>query len=176
MTGDRRKNLVLRPWTHRRAAKTNHVFTSNSSTPSFWTPRNCLSRENTMTATSKPTFCAKSGWVMTRRSALVDSGENLSSATLLVSSIGQTWQCPFSAVSKPNFASKHAFESSRRDLHNALLCTALKSHFFKKLLEFCQNYRKISEFFFKFLHTKNKKWQTLTKKLRLKSCAKECIL
>ena len=36
----------------------------------------------------------------------------------------------FSAVSKPNFPSKYAFESSRRDLHNALLCTALKSHFF----------------------------------------------
>ena len=29
----------------------------------------------------------------------------------------------FSAVSKPKFASKYAFESSRRDLHNALLCT-----------------------------------------------------
>ena len=38
---------------------------------------------------------------------------------------------PFSAVSKPKFASKYAFESSRRDLHNALLCTALKSYFFK---------------------------------------------
>ena len=38
---------------------------------------------------------------------------------------------PFSAVSKPNFASKYAFESSRRDLHNTLLCTDLKSHFFK---------------------------------------------
>ena len=31
----------------------------------------------------------------------------------------------FSAVSKLNFACKYAFESSRRDLHNALLCTAL---------------------------------------------------
>ena len=31
---------------------------------------------------------------------------------------------------------RYAFESSRRDLHNALLCTALKSH--KKLLEICQ--------------------------------------
>ena len=31
----------------------------------------------------------------------------------------------FSAVSKPHFASKYAFESSRRDLHNALLCTVL---------------------------------------------------
>ena len=30
---------------------------------------------------------------------------------------------PFSAVSKLNFASKYSLESSRRDLHNALLCT-----------------------------------------------------
>ena len=30
-----------------------------------------------------------------------------------------------SAVSKPNFASKFSLESSRRDLHNALLCTVL---------------------------------------------------
>ena len=29
----------------------------------------------------------------------------------------------FSAVSKPNFASKYALDSSRRDLQNALLCT-----------------------------------------------------
>ena len=43
---------------------------------------------------------------------------------------GQTLQGSFSAVSKPNFASKYALESSRRDLHKALLCTALKSHFF----------------------------------------------
>ena len=40
---------------------------------------------------------------------------------------GQTLQGSFSAVSKPNFASKYSFESSRRDLHNALLCTALES-------------------------------------------------
>ena len=45
---------------------------------------------------------------------------------------GQTLQGSFSAVSKPNFASKYAFESSRRDLHNALLCKALKTHFSKK--------------------------------------------
>ena len=31
----------------------------------------------------------------------------------------------FSAVSKPNFAIKYTLESSRRDLHNALLCTVL---------------------------------------------------
>ena len=39
--------------------------------------------------------------------------------------IGQTLQGSFSAASKPHFASKYAFESSRRDLHNALLCTVL---------------------------------------------------
>ena len=44
----------------------------------------------------------------------------------------------FSAVSKPNFARKYAFESSRRDLHNALLCTALQSQFFVRN---CQNFR-----------------------------------
>ena len=34
-------------------------------------------------------------------------------------------QGSFSAVSKPNFATKYSLESSRRDLHNALLCTVL---------------------------------------------------
>ena len=34
----------------------------------------------------------------------------------------------FSAVSKPNFARKYALESSRRDLHNALLCNVLESN------------------------------------------------
>ena len=38
---------------------------------------------------------------------------------------GQSLQGSFSAVSNPNFASKYALESSRRDLHNALLCTLL---------------------------------------------------
>ena len=51
--------------------------------------------------------------------------------------IGKTVQVTlrgsFAAVSKPNFASKYAFESSRRDLHNALLCTALQSHFFLRI-------------------------------------------
>ena len=31
----------------------------------------------------------------------------------------------FTAVSKPNFASRYSLESSRRDLHNALLCNVL---------------------------------------------------
>ena len=38
---------------------------------------------------------------------------------------GQTLQGSFSAVSKPNFAIKYSLESSRRDLHKALLCTVL---------------------------------------------------
>ena len=60
----------------------------------------------------------------------------------------QTLQDSFSAVSKPNFASKYAFESSRRDLHNALLCTAPKSHFFKKLVEFSFNLPTFAKFEF----------------------------
>ena len=40
---------------------------------------------------------------------------------------GQTLRGSFSAVSKPNVASKYSLESSRRDLHNALLCTVLES-------------------------------------------------
>ena len=69
----------------------------------------------------------------------------LSLLAIFLCSIGQTLQGSFSAVSKPNLTSKYALESSRRDLHNALLCTALKSHFFKNVLEFCQNLRKFSE-------------------------------
>ena len=38
---------------------------------------------------------------------------------------GQTCKGSFSAVSTPIFASKYSLESSRRDLHNAFLCTVL---------------------------------------------------
>ena len=65
----------------------------------------------------------------------------------------QTLQDSFSAVSKRNFASKYAFESSRRDLHNALLRTALRSHFSKNLLDFAKsllNFAKFSKKFGKF--------------------------
>ena len=48
--------------------------------------------------------------------------------------IKQTLTDSFSAVSKQNFARKYALESSRWDLHNALLCTALRSQFFVKNL------------------------------------------
>ena len=62
-----------------------------------------------------------------------------------VGQAGQTSEGSFSAVSTSIFASKYAFDSSRRDLHNALLCTAPKSHFFQKISRICQNLRKFSE-------------------------------
>ena len=52
---------------------------------------------------------------------------------------------PLSAVSKPIFATKDSFESSRRDLHNALLCTVFESQFFRK------TFAKFSSFFSQFL-------------------------
>ena len=64
---------------------------------------------------------------------------------------GQTLQCSFSAVSKPYFASKYALESSRRDLHNALLCTVLNAQNFlqkslKILLIFSPNLLNLTNF------------------------------
>ena len=59
----------------------------------------------------------------------------------------QTLQGSFSAVSKPNCASKYALEISRRDLHNALLCTVLKARFlFKNLRTFGQYSRILRKF------------------------------
>ena len=55
--------------------------------------------------------------------------------------IGQPLDGSFSAVSKSNFASKYALESSRRDLHNALLYTALQSQFFVNILPKLSNFR-----------------------------------
>ena len=57
----------------------------------------------------------------------------------------QTLQGTFSAVSKRNFASKYAFESSRRDLHNALLCTALKSHWSDILSKIAKIFRNFAK-------------------------------
>ena len=56
-------------------------------------------------------------------------------------------RCSLSAVSKPNFARKHAFESSRRDLHNELLCTALQSQVLSKSAIFITNVDVFSQFF-----------------------------
>ena len=63
------------------------------------------------------------------------SGRGAPQLAALLSVMRQTLQGSFSAVSKRNFARKYALESSGRDLHNALVCTALKSHFLKKMLE-----------------------------------------
>ena len=49
---------------------------------------------------------------------------------------GQTLDVSFSAVSKPNFTGIYSLESSRRDLQNALLCTALQSQSFANM--FCK--------------------------------------
>ena len=52
----------------------------------------------------------------------------------------QTLEGSLSAVSKPKFASKYAFESSRRDLHNELLCTVLEAQIsLKSRYFFCKN-------------------------------------
>ena len=70
-------------------------------------------------------------------------------------SIGQTLQGSFSAVLKPNFASKYAFESSRRDLHNALECTplhlSLSSNFCLKIAEHFRKFQQNSSKFEKML-------------------------
>merc|ERR1712118_109094 len=52
-------------------------------------------------------------------------------------------QGSFSAVSKPNFASKYSLDSARRDLHNALLCTVFESQFFGQNL---RNFRQFLTF------------------------------
>ena len=88
--------------------------------------------------------------------------------------IRQTLEGSFSAVSKPNFASKYAFESSRRDLHNALLCTAPKSHFFQKISRICQNLRNFK--IFRFCEIRNFSNRIFAKNLRLQRCKRMQIL
>ena len=51
-----------------------------------------------------------------------------------------------------NFASKYAFESSRRDLYSALFCTVLKSLFSQKLLECFQQIAKFWKTIAHFAH------------------------
>ena len=48
----------------------------------------------------------------------------------------QTLEGSFSSLSKPMFASKYSFESSRRDLRNTHFCTDLRSQSFKCKLSF----------------------------------------
>ena len=59
------------------------------------------------------------------RTATVSSGVSSGGGRGIACLLRQTLESSFSAVSKPNFASKYSLESSRRDLHNALLCTVL---------------------------------------------------
>ena len=47
------------------------------------------------------------------------------------------WLAGKPAGSKPNFASKYSCESSHRDLHNTILCTALQSSFLSKGAKCC---------------------------------------
>ena len=49
-----------------------------------------------------------------------NNNNNNNNSNNLYAESGQTLQGSFSAVSKPTFATKYAFESARRDLHNAL--------------------------------------------------------
>ena len=80
----------------------------------------------------------------------------------------QTLEVSFSIVSKPKFASKYAFESSRRDLHNALLCTAFGIHNRKLLCTALQSKCFLSKFCQK--KCKNK----LTKNLDCRAIQKLC--
>ena len=67
--------------------------------------------------------------------------------------------------------------SSRRNLHNALLCTALKSHFFQKIARICQ--KLICEFcenFQKFCEIRNFSNRFFAKILRLQRCKRMQIL
>ena len=86
-------------------------------------------------------LCSGGMCAWTCSSACEARGEPAAPAGCAPEWMQRTLEGSFSAVSKPNFASKYAFESSRRDLHKALLCTALKSHqsLIKQILrEFCQ--------------------------------------
>ena len=60
----------------------------------------------------------------------------------------QTSRGSFSAVSTPISSSKYSLESSRRDLHNALLCTFLQSqNFSQKSSSFFRDWILIFRFF-----------------------------
>ena len=82
--------------------------------------------------------------------AVADGRDDLNLGDLYTES-GQTLQGSFSAVSTPIFASKYALESSRRDLHNALLCTVLNAQNFRQkslkiLLFFSPNFANFDKF------------------------------
>ena len=87
---------------------------------------------------------------------------------------GQSWKGSFSAVSKPKCARKMRWKALAEvyKMHS-LHCSKI-AFFPKKMLEFCQNLRKISEFLlFLFLA---KEIAKILEKIRLQSSAKECIV
>ena len=60
----------------------------------------------------------------------IEAGGLVSQYPSILRQAGQTFEGPFSAVSKPICGSKYSVESSRRDLHNSDLCTDLRSQNF----------------------------------------------
>ena len=80
--------------------------------------------------TRSPSFCTAP-----RREIFETVGEEVDSFAEISANIdGNLQSCrgSFSAVWRPNFASKYALESSRRDLRNARLCTVEMHGFFRK--------------------------------------------
>ena len=61
---------------------------------------------------------------------ILQSCQTFCKSCKMLQAFWKSLQGSFSAVSTPIFASKYSLESSRRDLHNALLCTVLQSQNF----------------------------------------------
>ena len=97
--------------------------------------------------TRSPSFCTAP-----RREIFETVGEEVDSFAEISANIdGNLQSCrgSFSAVWRPNFASKYALESSRRDLRNARLCTVEMHGFFRK--KAARSAEKFFQFFFKIL-------------------------
>ena len=87
----------------------------------------CIGPSSQVTRTSARTTRAARGQATVERArSTVTRAEPMAKAGDDWCWYRQTLDSSFSAVSKPIFASKYSLESSRRDLHNALLCTALE--------------------------------------------------
>ena len=85
-------------------------------------PKSDIGRHDTNTSSAGHSRCAPLP-PAARRTPAVRCRRPMLALTQLSNYL--TLKGSFSAVSKPNFASKYALESSRRDLQNALLCTVL---------------------------------------------------
>ena len=68
-----------------------------------------------------------------RRAAhALSAGRDSGHEWIILNNVNQTSRVSFSAVSTPILVSKYSLESSRRDLHNALLCTVLQTQNFSQ--------------------------------------------